>query len=336
MTDASLPKICVLFPGALGDFICFLPALEVLGKGGAVDLFCRTEFAGLAPPEVKVRSLECFELRRLFVPGALDDERLHEFFSSYAAVHSWTGSRVSEFVEQIASVSRGRAHVYPFCADHRKLHQSDYYLSCLNAPVDPPHLPAISLQPQAVAWSEQYWRQQSFDGKPVLALAPGSGAREKNWPAAFFRDVAGWWQNRTHGAVVVVLGPVEEERARLEPLLEGCIVARGLKLEQLAALLLRSDLYLGNDSGITHVAAAVGVRTVVMFGPSDADQWAPRGNRITILSLNVDCSPCEISVMKSCPHRKCLTELYPKNIVQELQKLPEVANLTRGSAEIRV
>jgi heptosyltransferase III len=336
MSGITRPKVCVLFPGALGDFICFLPALEVLGERAKVDLFSKIEFAGLVSPEVTVRSLERFEVRRLFAPRATTDKRLHEFFGSYAAVYSWTGSGVKEFVDQLACVSRGHAHIYPFRADQKRLHQSDYYLSCLNGPMDCRPAPTVALQPETVAWSESYWKQRSLQDKVVLVLAPGSGAREKNWPAAFFLHIASWWRNRTQGAVVVVLGPVEEERESLEPLFGECIVARGLKLEQVAALLARSDLYLGNDSGITHLAAAVGVGTAALFGPSSMDQWAPRGNNVTILRRRVDCSPCETSVLKTCPHRKCLTELYPKNVIEELQNLPEVANLTRGDAEIRV
>ena len=63
------------------------------------------------------------------------------------------------------------------------------------------------------------------------------------------------------GAVVVILGPVEEEKGDYTALCEGAVVARSLTLGKLAALLVRSDLYLGNDSGVSHLAAALGVAT---------------------------------------------------------------------------
>jgi ADP-heptose:LPS heptosyltransferase len=323
-------RIGVLFPGALGDFICFLPALEVLRQNAEVDVFARTEFRDLVPARVKVHSLECFEVRRLFAPGATVDERLAVFFGSYAAIYSWTGSGQKEFVDQLIAICRGRARIYPFRADVRALHQSDYYLSCLDNTFRQPPGPNVALRPDAVAWSEKYWIKHSMDGRAVLVLAPGSGAREKNWPATFYHAVADWWRHRTRGAVVVLIGPVEEERGGLEVFLDHSNVANGLTLAQVAALLARSDIYLGNDSGITHLAAAVGVRTVALFGPSDLRRWAPRGQKITTISRKVECSPCATPVMKSCPHRDCLTQVYPADVIQEFEKLPEIAGLTRG------
>jgi ADP-heptose:LPS heptosyltransferase len=103
---------------------------------------------------------------------------------------------------------------------------------------------------------------------------PREWCTEKNWPDASFRVVVDWWR-RACGAVVVILGPVEEEKGDYTALCEGAVVARSLSLGKLAALLVRSDLYLGNDSGVSHLAAALGVATTVLFGPSNVGRWAP-------------------------------------------------------------
>ena len=76
------------------------------------------------------------------------------------------------------------------------------------------------------------------------------------------------------------VGPVEEERGGVDRLSRHCVTVSGLRLAQLAALIAGSDLYLGNDSGVSHLAAAVSVRTVALFGPSDIEQWSPRGTRV--------------------------------------------------------
>jgi ADP-heptose:LPS heptosyltransferase len=333
---ATSPRIGVFFPGALGDFICFLPTLEALRRCAPVDLFARSEFSPLAPPQVKVRSLECFPVRRLFAPGASADARLRGFFVTYRTIYSWTGSGQKEFVDQVADVSRGRAHVFPFRPASNKLHQTDYYWSCLNGRREKPPLPIVPLEPDAVAWIVKYWAKHALEGKAVLVFGTGSGAREKNWPTDFYLRVADWWQQRTEGEVIVLVGPVEEERRGWEIFLRRFTVARGLNLAQVAALLARGALYLGNDSGITHLAAAVGTRTVALFGPSNMQQWAPRGARVTVLSRRVDCSPCETVAMKNCPHRKCLSQFYPHAVIAELERLPEIASLTRGGSGITV
>jgi ADP-heptose:LPS heptosyltransferase len=82
-------------------------------------------------------------------------------------------------------------------------------------------------------------------------------------------------------------GPADNEianylRARLEPFTPLCIV-KNWRLGKLAALMTKSSLYLGNDSGISHLAAACGTPTVALFGPTDPHIWAPLGPRVKII-----------------------------------------------------
>jgi ADP-heptose:LPS heptosyltransferase len=320
MSMPAAQRTLVIFPGALGDFLCFLPTLQFLSQNREVDLLARSEYDDLAPPTVKVGSLERYEIRRLFVCGSAREERLRDFFSSYSSVFSWMGSGQRTFVQELDLLSRGRARVFPFQPERRRLHQSEYYLRGVD---DQAVLEAgkleIALKPEAMAWSERYWQQHFPKGERVMMLAPGSGAREKNWPAASFYAVADWWR-QTGGAVVVILGPVEEEKEDYTALCQGAIVARNLRLGKLAALLARSALYLGNDSGVSHLAAALGVITVVLFGPSNVYRWGPRGKDVTVVTQNVDCAPCTISTMKGCPHRQCLTTLEPEYVIKELAR----------------
>jgi ADP-heptose:LPS heptosyltransferase len=320
----------VLFPGALGDFICFLPALEVLSKGEQVHVLARSEFADLVSPAVSVGSLERYEIDRLFVPGAAQEKELRDFFGAYSSVFSWMGSGQSAFVRELASVSQGRAVVFPFQPGQKRMHQVDYYLACVGHPSPHQSIPQISLKPEALAWSENYWHEHSLVDKQVIALAPGSGSPQKNWPASSFRAVADWWREQPSGAVMVLLGPVEEEKGDYAALCRGAVQVRNLSLGQLAALLMRSDLHLGNDSGVSHLAAAIGVVSLVLFGPSSVDQWAPRGKNVTVFSQNVECAPCAAPLMKSCPHRMCLTALQPESIIKKLDKLNEKHHLDKG------
>ena len=337
MFKPTSPRICVIFPGALGDFLCFLPTLRLLAAHAPVDLFARSEFAGLVPPAVRVRSSECYEITGLFVPGTAPAERLCDFFRGYGFVYSWLGSQYQEFVQSLQMVSQGRARLFPFRpANLGIVHQADYYLSCIGEMGQGSAIPLIEPKPEIMAWCKSYWARHFLNDKPVLALAPGSGSREKNWPVTSYRAIVEWWISQTGGAVVVIVGPVEEERGGLEPLLDHSVAAVNLDLEQVAALLKRSHLYLGNDSGITHLAAAVGVRTVALFGPSDTHQWAPRGKQVTVLSRNVECSPCDLPVMKSCLHRQCLTGFSAEKVIAELANLPELASLTRLGPGIKV
>jgi len=129
---------------------------------------------------------------------------------------------------------------------------------------------------------------------------------------------------------------VEAERGGFERLSSSCLVVSGLDLAQLAALIARCAVYVGNDSGVTHLAAAVGTPTIAIFGPSNEQRWAPRGPRVLILRHQIACAPCGESTMKRCSHRACLTELLASEVIHELRKLPEIGNLTRLGAGIKV
>ena len=334
---ANAPKsICVLFPGALGDFICFLPALQQLAATATVALLGNSDFVLIAPLGVQVSSLERFEVHRLFANDGGADPRVHNFFGSFTAVYSWFASQQSGFVDQLQVASGGRAKFFPFRPASAASHQADYYLGCLKLTRAKIATPLVALQPEAIVWCNDFLCRRGLVDKPLLVLAPGSGAREKNWPAGHYAQVAQWWRRQMCGEVVAIVGPVEAERRGLELLAPICCLASGLDLAQLAALLARGDVVIGNDSGVAHLAAAVDARVVAIFGPSDERQWAPRGPRVTILRHALACAPCGGAAMKLCGHHSCLTEITPEEVIHELRKPPEIANLTTLGVGITV
>jgi hypothetical protein len=122
----------------------------------------------------------------------------------------------------------------------------------------------------------------------ILAMAPGSGGAVKNWPLSRYYMVARAlaWEARLR--VVWLAGPAEEP---VLPYILGLAAAQeqvvwaNQSLERLARLLAQTQVYLGGDSGITHLAAAAGARRVVaLFGPTDPRVWAPWGEQITVLT----------------------------------------------------
>jgi hypothetical protein len=315
VAQADCSKECVIFPGALGDFVCFLPALQALTKSAQVVLYSHSAFAEIAPGGVTVRSIESREIGRMFVAGIGLDSDQKNSFQNYAAVYSWMGSRQPEFVKQLQAATDDRATIFPFRPLGEIMHQADYYLRCIAAPPAGDCEPMIATRAEAILWQQDFWTKHSLSQRRILVVAPGSGARAKNWPEEYFLAVTRWWSESLGGVVVVLLGPVEEERGGVYELRKHGVVTSGLSLSQAAALLVASDIYLGNDSGITHLAAALGVPTVALFGPSDPRQWAPRGRQVAVVRRAIDCSPCSNVMMASCPHHACLTALSPEKVI---------------------
>ena len=315
VTETACSKVCVIFPGALGDFVCLLPALQALTKGAQVILYSHSSFAEIAPGGVTVRSIESPEIERMFVAGIGLDAGQKNSFREYAAVYSWLGSQQPEFLKQLQAATDDRAKIFPFRPLGEIMHQADYYRRCIAAPPTDDCEPMITTRAEAILWQQNFWTKHSLSQRRILVIAPGSGARAKNWPEEYFLAVARWWSESLGGVVVLLLGPVEEERGGVDELRQHGVVASGLSLSQAAALLVAGDIYLGNDSGITHLAAALGVPTVALFGPSDPRQWAPRGRQVAVVRRAIDCSPCSNATMTSCPHRVCLTALYPEKLI---------------------
>jgi SAM-dependent methyltransferase len=127
----------------------------------------------------------------------------------------------------------------------------------------------------------------SPSARPIV-LHPGSGSPSKNWPRARFLEVARLLEGL--GPTAWVLGPAEEEVgtvAAVEAAIAGAapdtVIWRSLPLPELARRLAGSRLFVGNDSGVAHLAAAVGCPVVVLFGASDPAVWAPRGRSVSVV-----------------------------------------------------
>lgn len=135
--------------------------------------------------------------------------------------------------------------------------------------------------PPPLAFSDDEQRQAAARTRSLpggfLAIHPGSGSPAKNWPAERFAEAA----RRLSGGLpwLLVLGPAEEETSEWP----GAVVAREWPLRLLGAALSRAGVFVGNDSGVAHLAAASGAPTLTLFGPTDPDLWAPVGRPVATL-----------------------------------------------------
>jgi ADP-heptose:LPS heptosyltransferase len=154
---------------------------------------------------------------------------------------------------------------------------------------------------------------------PWLAVAPGSGQLRKNWPLAHYYEVSralGW----EYGLQVVWLaGPGEGEMLPYLGALakaQGQVLLANRPLARVARVLCRCRLYLGNDSGLTHLAAAVGAPEVLaLFGPTDPRVWAPLGPRVRTLTGPCPQAPCASGRTITCPESHCLEALSPEAVL---------------------
>jgi ADP-heptose:LPS heptosyltransferase len=142
-----------------------------------------------------------------------------------------------------------------------------------------------STVPPAMRATEDEARRASawLDRLPpsFLAVHPGSGASRKNWPPERFASVV---EAMAGGRPwLLIEGPADAEAARTLRGLGGAVHAQDLPARALGAVLAQAGLYVGNDSGVSHLAAAWGAPTLALFGPTDPRQWAPIGPTVTVV-----------------------------------------------------
>ncbi|MBI4494371.1 MAG: glycosyltransferase family 9 protein [Chloroflexi bacterium] len=211
-------------------------------------------------------------------------------------------------------------------------HEVDYWLSVvalLGAEAGSRRLEAPIGAP-AQAWAAQRWAELGLEGRTVALLHPGSGAFSlaRRWPAERFATVGDALAEREVDHVLVLAGPAPEE-AELAARVAGrtrrpaVVVADAPGPQALAALLARCRLVVGNDSGVMHLAAAVGTPTVAVFGPSNDRAWAPypaTAGQAEVVRERLACSPCihvghRFGTPRGCPARTCLDLVEPEAVV---------------------
>jgi heptosyltransferase III len=124
------------------------------------------------------------------------------------------------------------------------------------------------------------WRERLPER--FLAMHPGSGSPRKNWPADRYAALA---HDLARGdPFLVVQGPADD--AAIAPLrrVPGAVIAHGLPARTLGTLLAEAGVFVGNDSGVTHLAAAAGAHTLALFGPTDPALWAPVGPSVRVMA----------------------------------------------------
>lgn len=259
------PRVLVIRGGAIGDFILTLPALrllretiagchlEVIGYPAIAEL-ART--AGLAD---SIRSLEHRTMAPLFAKTAPIDEALAEHLRSFNLVVSFLYDPDGHFR---ASMERVGVKTLIEC-------------SPLVNP-DGPHASkqiAQGLEKLAMFLEDDHLHRAHFQRPPTnqrrIAIHVGSGSEKKNWPLDRWLQVAEAFPT---DEVIFITGEAEQARG-IQP--TGRPIWHALPLTELATRLGACTAFLGHDSGISHLAAACGVPSLLLFGPTDPAIWAP-------------------------------------------------------------
>lgn len=293
-------KILFIRGGAVGDFILTLPAIglvrEQLPTAGIELLgYPPTNRLALASGLVDAaKSMEYGPLAAFFVPNGTLPEDLATYFAGFSVVVSYLYDPDGYFAENlrragVKTLLLGPHRVDEGLADQPAAAQLARPLESLALYLDRPWI-TLDLPEASVAEAGQALPDLFAGNHRWVALHPGSGSPRKNWSFEGWVDVAASLGERDPSIRFLVTHGEAEE-----PVIEAFLALlrdRGvphvrsghLSLPALGALLRRCDLYLGHDTGVSHLAAACAVPSVLLFGRTDLAIWAPRHPAVSVIA----------------------------------------------------
>jgi len=290
----SVMRILIVRPGALGDTIMAEPLVRAMAGWKNIGLPGEVVVVGTVPQNKMIgadRSIDVdgLNLGAFFEPEGTLDPKAAEDLSNFDLAISFWGEGYDEFSANLERIGcRSTAGRPAFPAEGSGVHAIDHMLSvCAEMKVA-----VVSTVPQIPVPEE--WRESGLaklsevgasPGK-FLAVHPGASSFEKCWDASGMVWVARECEKNLGLKTVMVRGPADAGPASsfMEVYGGGLSFINMPTLPELAGILSQAKAYVGNDSGVTHLAAAVNVPTAAVFFASDPSMWAPRGPNVRVVN----------------------------------------------------
>ena len=312
--ERKAQRALIIQPGAIGDSILSVPLAAFMKETmqlGGVDVLGHTEYVGILPGRTcinRISSIDSIDLHRLFIEpkkfNLADRDPLIHAFAGYAWIVTFIGEPGGDF-EQNLIFTANCTHSTEVVTlplkppEDYSEHLIDFYIKQFIAqsglPIEVKHVQPESRLIQAtkadINKGAEFLAEIGHDtGEKLVVIQPGSGALNKCWHIDNFLNVAN--KLLSQGTkVIFLLGPAELEKfdaVKIRKLKSAANCLKELPISQVLRLLCCTDVFIGNDSGITHLAAMLGVRTIALFGPTRPDVYKPLGTDVTVL---VDNSP---------------------------------------------
>jgi heptosyltransferase-3 len=280
-------SILILRGGALGDFIVTLPAIAAL----------RTAFPTARIELVGNATAATLALNRQLLDAvhSQHESRWSALYTSApfpSAFSAWLGS--FDLIINFWPDSDGDL------ARHFPLHPAQRFLTAPALPTLAPaaaHYCAPLQQLGIVAPSSFYALAAPATSARLIALHPGSGSIHKNWLLADWVELAAWLKLTHSAELLIITGEAESPSIRTALSAYGT-EAHQLPLEALVAQLTSCRGFIGHDSGISHLAAACGVLSLLLFGPTDHAIWAPPVGHVRVLRETTSLTDLSLSAVQ--------------------------------------
>ncbi|MCP9442370.1 MAG: glycosyltransferase family 9 protein [Nitrospira sp.] len=322
--------VLAIHPGSLGDVLLAVPTLQRLRAG-----YPNHRYILASHESVGRLLLECNVVEEWvsFESGAIRDLLFGEESVPLSERYSWIQDcelvigwlKDDDGLIENRLKMMGIRHVCiksPFDPAVTATHQSDRYSEVIGGRGHGSTVePRICVRPAFKQSAEMCLTKRSITlDRPIVVIHPGSGSRAKCIRPEVLASVIEELKN-TGKQCLLLEGPADREtvRAVMERVCHPLPVLRDADLTTVAGVLLRAWVYIGHDSGITHLAGLLGVPTVALFGPTDPARWAPKGPHVIVLRAGPCMCPSWEHVT-ACSEKGCLA-ISPEQILDACGKL---------------
>jgi ADP-heptose:LPS heptosyltransferase len=318
MSHNTTQKLLIVHQGALGDFVAIFPAIIRLKKYyHQIDVLCQGQLGKLAAELGLVKQwypLEAASFASLYTDEI--DHNVKNTFKRYAKIVLF--SRSEQLEQSLNRITGNR---------------------CFRLPPQPPadtpiHITAYTIQHLVregllckvdAGMTDSCFsihpgknKAPSTSRKKIL-IHPGSGCIRKRWPISQFKQIESKLKSEGFKPEFV-LGPAEMDLVnQLEH--QDRIIHACSDLLDLVGLYKSAGGYIGNDSGASHLAAFMGLPTVVIFGPADPARWKPNGPSVEVVRPELECHPCFEIDVSNCPAPKCLDDTIPQAVMDAFYQI---------------
>jgi len=311
----AAPELFVIHQGALGDFVAIFPALlELKRYYKRIEVLCQNQL-GILAKELGVVDRYYPQEGALAASLFADqiEPKMVDLLKSFAAIVLFSNS--SQLQHAIHHVTGNPCHrIPPKPPAQKRIHVTEF---ALNSLVEQGLLSKADLNPASTM--ERHLREnvnhQTRNSKKIL-LHPGAGSLRKRWPISLFLRIESMLKSSSLEPEFIV-GPAEQDLAKmlLDPHLPDRTVHALIETIDLLVLLDSAGGYIGNDSGVSHLAAFLGLPTIVIFGPADPRRWKPIGRAVEVVRPKLECRPCFETQKENCEDPRCLKDTLPELVI---------------------
>ncbi len=321
------PEIFIHHDGAIGDVILSLPALRLIRSDSPlIHLAARADIGSLLEQAGIVEETSRPESPMyLSLYTGCPDINLRNFLDRFSMIFVFTSQKDSIIANSLKALFPNTMAIKTVPPENTNIHISEYRAKQLGdkscTSIDNYHLkiPPVKLQEAA----QKLINAGYSDKTPLISIHPGSGGIGKRWKLEYFLELTESLLEKFKAFVIIFSGHAENDslKSEIDNFINGRRNIIHISMNELimvSAFLSLSNIYIGNDSGASHLASLFCRKVIVIFGPTNHILWRPAGDNVIVITSEQKCAPCSPIILSNCPDRKCLHEIPISRIVEEI------------------